>query len=358
MDTGVVVVSEDTTGLPDEGYVKFVRELIAAIRPHRPVIELMIPAESASKRLGGMLRRCQRLREAARSPDVQGRPGAAMIYVSRSSCTVCALLRARVLKLSARRLTVAMVGLQPRKLSGFQNLVAQALWPDLLLVGTSGERDLYRQRGARAEVITGGVDLSRFRPAVAGEKEALRAKWGVPADKHIVLHVGHATTGRNLQALSPLASAPGIAVMAVLSSRPGQGATPLLEKLEQNGVLVLAGYLPDVEELYRLSDCYVFPTLSTDHALALPLSVIEALASGLPVVSVPVGALPERFSGQPGVRFASAGELQTAVSAQLKDRPPTRHLAEPYSWRAQADRLLRMLDGTREPDIASANSNG
>lgn len=347
----VAVLGEGTSGAPDEGYVKFTREIVAAIRPHRPVTEFVVaesPASSAPLRL---LQGFRRLHDAVRSQEVRDQETASIIYASRSSCTLPALLRARVVKLSARGSTVAMVALQPRHLSGLQGLIARLLWPDLLLVGTTAERDRYRRRGARAEVITGGVDLSRYRPPGPGEKEALRASWGLPVDRNIVLHVGHATSGRNLEALIPLAAAPGITMVVVLSSRPGPGVAARVAELRRHGVQVMQGYLAKVEELYRLADCYVFPTMSTDHVIALPLSVIEALASGLPVATTPVGALAERFADEPGVRFARSDHLLEAVQAQLRDRPPTRRLAEPYSWSARADQLLRLVDDARERDV-------
>ncbi|HEX6492856.1 MAG TPA: glycosyltransferase, partial [Candidatus Dormibacteraeota bacterium] len=122
------------------------------------------------------------------------------------------------------------------------------------------------------------------------------------------------------------------------------GCAPIRTLLEESGVIVLRGYREDIAELYRLVDCYAFPTESTDFAIATPLSVVEAMASDVPVATTRLGALPERFA-DPGVRFVDSGqELAAAVLAQLELRPPTRHLAEPYSWSAQAVRLLDLLE--------------
>jgi hypothetical protein len=207
--SAVAVVGEDAGGPPDEAYVKFTRELVAALRLRRQVIELMVPYGSGSSALARLLQSFRRMREVAQCPDVRSQRAGAIIYVSRSSCTLPALLRARVLKLSARRLTIVMVALQSRNLSGLKGLVAGLLWPDLLLVGTTVERDFLRRRGARAEIVTGGVDVSRFRPPTHGEKAALRKKWGMPADRRIVLHVGHATS-RGSQWWSSSAAGPSL----------------------------------------------------------------------------------------------------------------------------------------------------
>lgn len=351
----IAVLGEGMSGAPDEAYVKFTREMVTAIRLRRPVTELVVAESSASSPALRLLQGFRQLHHAVRSQEVREQETAAIIYTSRSSCTLPALLRARVLKLSARGPTVAMVALQPRHLSGVGGLLARLLWPDVLLVGTTSERDRYRRGGARAEVITGGVDLSRYRPPAPGEKEALRESWELPIDRHIVLHVGHATSGRNLEALIPVATAPSITMVVVLSSRPGPGVASLVAELRQHGVQVMQGYLAKVEELYRLADCYVFPTVSTDHVVALPLSVIEALASGLPVATTRVGALAERFPDEPGVRFACSNQLLEAVQAQLRNRPPTRHLAEPYSWSARADQLLRLIDEAGERDVGPSS---
>jgi hypothetical protein len=165
----------------------------------------------------------------------------------------------------------------------------------------------------------------------------------------VLLHVGHLQSGRNLQALEPLASRPATTVIVVGSSRTGRESNTLVQRLSEHGIRVLAGFQPAIEELYRLADCYVFPVTSPDEAIGLPLSVLEALASGVPVVCTPFGALPERLKDARGVEFASNGAFAAAVERLVATKPPTRAVAEQFSWDAAADQLLEHLRSIASP---------
>src|SRR5262249_13492498 len=117
---------------------------------------------------------------------------------------------------------------------------------------------------------------------------------------------------------------------------------------EAHGVVVIDGYVPDVEELYRLADCYVFPTVSPGSAVALPLSILEALASDLPVVSTAFGALSERFGAAPGLDLVeNPAFIPDRVLAACGSGARTRHLVEPHAWDALAERLVDLLDDLR-----------
>lgn len=234
-----------------------------------------------------------------------------------------------------------MIALQPRSMGWPGRMASRLLWPDLLLVSTDDERRGMQGLGATVDRMVTGVDLDRFRPAKPGEKAALRRKWGIPADTSVVLHVGHLTEGRNLEAVLPLATRPGVTVVIVASSRRQDASDRLEQYLRERGVVLIQGFLADIDEIYRLADCYVFPTISTDFAIAMPLSILEAMASDLPVVAMRFGALPERFGGVDGVLLADTpAELVEGVVRLLGDPHGTRRLSEGYSWAAVADQVV------------------
>ncbi len=87
------------------------------------------------------------------------------------------------------------------------------------------------------------------------------------------------------------------------------------------GVTVWRDVAPNSEALLRLfaqADLFVFPTRGD----CLPLAVMEALASGLPVVTTTVGALPEAVThGETGwvVPPDDAGALADALAALAGD---------------------------------------
>jgi glycosyltransferase involved in cell wall biosynthesis len=270
--------------------------------------------------------------------------------------TTAALLRGRLMKLVGRGARTAVVALASHPLEWYARPFRRFLWPDLVLVSSDAEKAALGALGAPVETLPPGVDVDRFRPAAdSAEKQRLRREWGLPADRSIVLHVGHLVGARNLGVLLQLARIPNLTPVVLVSHVRDAESDRLKAALQQAGVVVMEGYRPRVEELYRAADCYVFPSRAWGGGIELPLSVLEALASDLPVVCSPFGALPERFGATEAVRIASGDEdLVQAVEDMLRLRPPARHLVEAYSWEAVADRLLALLAMPRgaAPDIS------
>jgi glycosyltransferase involved in cell wall biosynthesis len=104
------------------------------------------------------------------------------------------------------------------------------------------------------------------------------------------------------------------------------------------------GYVPNVEWYYQSADCYVFPIVDKEAAITVPLSVLEAMSTNLPIVSTRFGGLTDIFQPCDGLKFVSAGlpsELVDAVkSATRLPNARTRQQVLPYDWRAVTRRLM------------------
>jgi glycosyltransferase involved in cell wall biosynthesis len=342
----VFLVAEEVGDKPDEGYAKVFAELGRAIARQATVVShvtpqaVNVPGSGGESRVHSGMRRMLAVVDRSLRAEIKHARPTTVVYMSRSSVTLSALMRSRLLKAIAGGARVVMIGLQARRLPWPGRLAARLLWPDLLLVSTDRELTEARSLGAKVDRMVTGVDLDRFRPARPGEKAALRSKWGIPSHMRVVLHVGHLTEGRNLEALLPLAAQPGVLVVVVASSQRAGASDRLKHQLDAAGVKLIEGFLTDVDEIYRMADCYVFPTRSTDFAIAMPLSVLEALASDLPIAALRFGALPERFGDAPGVLLVDEpSELVEAVARLLRDPPSTRPLSERYSWTALAEQV-------------------
>lgn len=136
----------------------------------------------------------------------------------------------------------------------------------------------------------------------------------------------------------------------------GDEAT-LREKIASRGLEGVVRYVGVVRDagkrhLLRWADAYVQPS----HQEGLPISVLEALAAGLPIVATRVGALPEVL--EPGVHgllvdphapLALADAIETvAANAGLRASMSVaaRELAaRRFSTRRLRDDLLRLYDG-------------
>lgn len=211
--------------------------------------------------------------------------------------------------------------------------------PNLVLVQSEQAARLFKQLGCAVKYLPNGTDFERFRPVKPDEKRALRAQYGLELDSPVVLHVGHLEPKRNLLSLRRL---PGAGVQVVIAGSLYMGTRPdLIESLRAAGFQVIAGYQPRVEQLYMLADLYVFPVRPGD-SLSMPLSVLEAMACNLPVLTTRFSGLEGAFGEGRGLRFVDFTDDMFPAVQQFLASPAsisTRDQALPFSWSALAERL-------------------
>lgn len=126
----------------------------------------------------------------------------------------------------------------------------------------------------RVLLLPNGVDVDRFYPATDDRKRRLRRRLGLPASAVLALFVGRFVPKKGYDLL--LAAAGGDYVLVLAG-----GAAPA--GTEHRAGVVFAGSLPpdELADLYRACDVFVLPSESE----GFPLTVQEAMASGLPVVT-------------------------------------------------------------------------
>ena len=337
----VCLVSEEMAGPLDEGTRKFAYSLAAGLQEFSDVRGLSVGGGFSSNGIVSLpasktfLLRGLRDQIERFAPDV-------VCYVPAASMTVFAFLRAWLLKSYAPAATTALVLLQPRRHTLPARKVLGLFAPDIVLTQSERMRLYAREVGCRVAVLPPAVDLDRFRPASAEERCALRQQLGLPRDAFLALHVGHAKPGRNVEVMTRLRPHAEPVFVAGSSAGMDEG---IVRRLSDGGVHVVSEYVRAIEHVYRAADCYVFPVRSADDAIEVPLSVLEAMACNLPVVTTRFGGLPDLFRDGPGLRFvASDDELVDAVRFHDWMAPcDTRSLVEPYSWSNAARTLLEAV---------------
>jgi glycosyltransferase involved in cell wall biosynthesis len=212
--------------------------------------------------------------------------------------------------------------------------------PDLILVQSSDAKDRFEEFGCRrVELFPNGVDVERFSPVTQSEKWKLRKKYDLDPDLPVILHVGHLEESRNLELLIPLREKQ---IQVVIAGSVYMGVNQvLIDRLERNGFKIFKGYQPNVEELYQLSDCYVFP-LEPGNSLSMPLSVLEAMATNLRVVTTRFKGLEAAFAGGNGLKFVNSPEDVVPVTLEIlssKKKIQTRDQVRSFSWDELALRL-------------------
>ncbi len=260
-----------------------------------------------------------------------------------SQPTKASLIFTRYLKFAAPNAKTVVSALRIenyfRKNNKFSEQFLRALSPDMILVQGNSFVNRLTAMGLRAANLPGGVDLERFQPCDKDRRIHLRQKFGVDTNQPVVLHVGHLISSRNILILSQLIPR-GIQVVVVGSTYLGidQG---LVSQLTRAGVMVHIGYQPKIEEFYQMADCYVFP-VEPGKSLSTPLSVLEAMATNLPVVTTRFLGLVDMFPKGDGLEYAnSPDEIVQAImklypfGGPVKNREKTASL----SWDAIVKKL-------------------
>jgi len=221
------------------------------------------------------------------------------------------------------------------------------LRPDLVLVQSQKAENFFKCFGCRTKFFPNGVDLQKYFPISPSEKMTLRKKYGLPEHSFIILHVGHIKKNRNLEILSKLKKQSDVLVLIV-----GSPAFPVEASiygfLKKSGCIIWRKYFNNLEEIYNFSDCYIFPTtdlagdLSSAGSIEMPLSVLEAMACNLPVVSTKFRALPRLFTeGNGFFYFENLDELLEKIRIIRNGfLTKTREMVAPYSW----DRIINQLE--------------
>jgi len=182
----------------------------------------------------------------------------------------------------------------------------KSLKPSLVFVQSPRTSNIYERYGFRAEFLPSGVNTQRFLPISTARKTALRKSWGIDPNSFVVLHVGPARPGRNLGVLMELAKK-GCYVIVVASSSISPDLS-LITDLRGSGCKVLTSYVSNIEEIYAISDCYVFPTVNPFFSIEFPLSVLEAMSCNISIVAYPFGGLPTCFKDGDGYAYANSHE--------------------------------------------------
>jgi glycosyltransferase involved in cell wall biosynthesis len=209
--------------------------------------------------------------------------------------------------------------------------------------------------GNRIDVILNGIDTDRF-AASAGVRAAVRAELGLAAGDYAVMMVArldpikdHATAVR--ACAQAAAAVPNLRLVVVGDGPERAAVEGLVREMNLGGRVRLLGTRHDVPRLLTATDTLLLTSVSE----GVPLTVIEAMATGVPVVSTDVGSVSDVVThGVCGLlapareAAALAAHLETLGKAPLLrvamgDRGRARAVAE-LSEVAMADRYAELFD--------------
>ncbi len=225
------------------------------------------------------------------------------------------------------------------KLSGFLLKSSKA---KLFVLSESAYKDFEVCAGERVSYIKTGVDTEKFVPASAEKSRELKIKYGFSPDKPVILHVGHLNEGRNIGELLNISGDYQVLLVTSTLTKNEQN-TDLKNRLQsKSNIKIIDDYIPEIQEVYQLSDLYFFPVVEEGHCIDIPLSCLEAASCNLPVVTTSYGAMKE-FEGKNGFYHIDSFEnineiIENALSV---NEVSSRESVKEYDWNNAIEILSR-----------------
>lgn len=226
------------------------------------------------------------------------------------------------------------------------------LKPDLILSHSLRSYRIFSTLGIRVRIFPLGVDINRFHPVSENKKKKLRKKYGLATKKFLILHIGSIKPGRNIHLLKDLNEENNqVLIVGRVSTRNDK---KVYEMLRNNGVIIWLKYFQNIEELYQMANCYVYPVVYRSNrwgqnitdSIEIPLTVLEAMATNIKVITTKFGGLPLFFKEGEGLVYLdepTPENLFKIVEKIKKERKVnTRKKILSFSWYRIAKMLLEV----------------
>ena len=216
---------------------------------------------------------------------------------------------------------------------------------DRLVVPSGFLQQVFAKFGLTAEVVPNIIDLTRFAPD--------------PSKNVSRIDGPHIIVTRNLERIYDIATAlralaivkrslPRVRITIAGSGPERDALVKLSQALDLKGNILFTGRLDNehMAQVYQQADLFVNPSLVDN----MPISILEALASGVPVVTTNVGGIPflvEHDKTALMVLPGDANAMAAAVLELLGDPQKAGRLAsagrdyvQRYNWQSVRGRLF------------------
>lgn len=201
-------------------------------------------------------------------------------------------------------------------------------------------------------VIPNGVDLSEFSLEKYSRNE-VRREFHVDADQPLVGSIGRLDKGKGLEELirsagEVIAEFPDSKFLIVGEATKGQGEffpdrlRGLIWELDLQDKVILAGFRSDAAQTLRALDIFAFPSYKETFGMSL----LEAMAMGVPVVATDSGGVPEILDyGKCGILIPprQSHPLAEAIKRYLKNPDLATNMAHRARKRVEHEYDLQLV---------------
>lgn len=197
------------------------------------------------------------------------------------------------------------------------------------------------------EAVSNGIDLSVFSPKKPSSK--IYVKYGIPADRPVLLYVGRLDSEKHLHILLKAAARvmkkQSVHLVIVGQGKERERLIDLVGELGIGGQTSMTGRVTneDLVQMHRVGTIFCMPSPAELQCIAM----LEAMASGLPVVAVNAGALKELcHDGENGYLFKYDDDVMmaAAIIKLLSDKSKYQQMAQRSLAIAKTHDITHTLD--------------
>ena len=177
-------------------------------------------------------------------------------------------------------------------------------------------------------ILRNCINTSRFSKSISDEeKESLRKKYNINKDDKILLFTGRITKEKGVKEL--IESLKKVKYekykLLILGSALNKlkAKTKYQEEIEEfvkimSDKIIFTGFIKyeDINKFYSLADIAVLPSIWNDPA---PLTIIESLVSGLPIITTNSGGIPEYAINGSAIILNKEKDIVNELSKNIDD---------------------------------------
>ena len=210
--------------------------------------------------------------------------------------------------------------------------IASIFKPDFVFAQSRHWLDKFEQHNIRTQLLANGVDINKFTNNKNTEElRKTRSKLNLDEDDKVLLHIGPVNHNRNHELLMELAENTEWKVI-IIGSTTAPFSEELFNRIKDAGVIAINEYFPNINQLYAITDYYVFPVLEEDGSIEFPLTVLEAMSCNCPVISTRFKGIPDFITESSSFRyFSTYDEIVNILNTNIPV-DNNRTIALDFSW--------------------------
>lgn len=185
-----------------------------------------------------------------------------------------------------------------------------------------------------------GIKKEKFSPVNAQRQSELKEKYGFNPQKPLIVHVGHCSAGRGLEDFTKIKNVQTLIVASGMFENE-----EVIKRLQEEKINIYRGYIDNIEEIYQMADIYLFPTRSAEFVISIPLSVMEALSCGVPVIGYENFVNLNEIACINGsiILVQNADEIEKVIPEAMVKKKNQSLLTKTFSWKESAQIILEIL---------------